>query len=88
MCSHLYKIINIVDLLFKILEIEQLKCSYVDIRKYILDSTHPNLNLWNQVPYLLDIHLTCLQTSINDNNNSIISIDTMISKSRIRSKLS
>jgi hypothetical protein len=88
MCSHLYKIINVVDLLFKRLEIEQLKCSSVDIRKHIHDSTHPNLNLWNQVSYLLEIHLTYIQTIINDNNNSIISIDTMISKSRIRSKLS
>jgi hypothetical protein len=79
MCSYLYKIINVMLLiLFKRLEIGQLKCSSVDIRKHIPHSTHPNLNLWNQVPYLLEIHLTYLQTAINDNNNSIISIDTMI----------
>ena len=79
MCSHLYKIINVMLLiLFKILEIGQLKCSYVDIRKHIPDSTHPNLNLWNQVPYLFEIHLTYVQTAINRNNNSIISIDTFI----------
>ena len=79
MCSHLYKIINVMLLiLIKILEIGQLKCSYVDTRKYIPNSTHPNLNLWNQVPYLLEIHLTHVQTAINDNNNSVISIDTMI----------
>ena len=88
MCLHLYKIINVVDFLSKILEIEQLKCSSVDIRKQRPDSTHPNLNLWNQIPYLLEIHLAYIQTTINDNNNSIIFIDTMISKSKIRSKLS
>ena len=65
-------------ILFKRLEIGQLKCSYVDIRKHIPDSTHPNLNSWNQVPYLLEIHLTYDQTTINDDNNSIISKDTMI----------
>ena len=62
----------------QVVNIGQLKCSYVDIFKYIHDSTHPNLNSMNQVPYLLEIHLTYDQTAINDNKNSIISKDTMI----------
>jgi hypothetical protein len=62
----------------QVVEIGKLKWSYVDIRKHIPDSTHPNLNLWNQVPYLLDIHLTYDQTAINDDNNSIISKYTML----------
>jgi hypothetical protein len=62
----------------QVLKIGQLKCSYVDIFKYIHDSTHPNLNSMNQVPYLLEIHLTHDQTAINDDNNSIIFKNTMI----------
>ena len=62
----------------QVVKIGQLKCSYVDIRKHIPNSTHPNLNSWNQTPYLLEIHLTYDQTAINDDNNSIISKDAMI----------
>ena len=47
------------------------------IKKHIPNSTHPNLNLLNQIPYLLEIHLTYDKTTINDDNNSIISKDTM-----------
>ena len=65
-------------ILFKRLETRQLKCSSVDIRKHIPDSTYPNLNLCNQVPYLLEIHLTYDQIAINDDNKSIISKDTML----------
>ena len=50
----------------------------VDIFKHIPDSTLPNLSSMNQVPYLLEIHLTYLQTASNENNNSIISIGKMI----------
>ena len=50
----------------------------VDIFKHIPNSTIPNLNSMNQVPYLLEIHLTYDQTTINDNNKSIISKDTII----------
>jgi hypothetical protein len=46
--------------------------------KHIPDSTLPNLNSMNQVPYLLEIHLTNDQTAINDDNNPIIFKDTMI----------
>jgi hypothetical protein len=42
----------------QVVKIGQLKFSYVDIFKHIPDSTHPNLNSMNQVPYLLEIHLT------------------------------
>jgi hypothetical protein len=82
MCSQLYKIINVVELLFKRVEIEQ------QLEKNIPDSIHPNLNLSNQVPYQLELHLTYLQTAINGKKNSIISIETRIYIFRTRSKLS
>ena len=59
-------------------KIGQLKCSYMDIFKHILDSTHSNLNSMNQVPYLLEIHLTNDQNAMDDDNNPIIFKDIMI----------
>jgi hypothetical protein len=50
----------------------------VDIFKHIPDSTLSNLSSMNQVPYLLEIHLTNDQTTMNDDNNPIIFKDTMI----------
>jgi hypothetical protein len=50
----------------------------VDIFKHIPDSTFPNLSSMNQVPYLMEIHLTNDQTAMNDDNSPIIFKDTMI----------